>query len=495
MNLRTLIRAALAAALFAPLAGCKHAETKKVAPEPVGAPDAPFRAQRPQPSGELHFTPPTPQQMKLKNGLVVYTVERHDLPLVAVNLVVRTGRDGDPADKQGLAAFTADMLDEGAKGMDAPQIAASFEDLAIQYNEEVESGITSVGFNTLSQNLDQALTVFGTVVLHPTFTEKDLERVRGERLAAYTAAHDDPSEIARDVLVRSLYGEKSPLGAPREGTIEGIKALKKSDLSKFHDAWYVPSNSALIVVGDIKPADLKPMLEKHLGTWKDKKVKAVKLPEPPAAGARSVLFVDKPGAPQSQIWVGQLEFAAKDPDREAFTIMNDIFGGLFSSRVNLALREGKGWSYGVYSFPMWNRFTSTWAVAGGFVADHSSDALGILTKLIDDLHNGEVTDAELAAARDAEVRSLSGYFESNASTSAQLARLIAEDLPIDYFSTVQQKFSAVTAADVKRVAQARLEPGKMTIVVVGPKAEQADKISALNVGKLDLRDESGKPAK
>ncbi|MBS2029695.1 MAG: insulinase family protein [Deltaproteobacteria bacterium] len=495
MNHRTLIRAALAAALFASISGCKHAETKKPVAEPAGAPDAPFRATRPAPSGELHFTPPKPDQMKLKNGLVVYTVERHDLPLVAVELVIKAGRDADPADKQGLAAFTADMLDEGAKGMDAPQIAASFEDLAIQYNENVESGVTAVGFNTLTQNLDQALTIFGNVVLHPTFTDKDLDRVRGERLAAYTAAHDDPAEIARDVLVRSLYGDKNPLGAPTVGTVEGIKALKKSDLSKFHDTWYVPSNAALVIVGDVKAADLKPMLEKHLGTWKDKKLKPVKLPEPPAAASRSVLFVDKPGAPQSQIWVGQLEFAAKDPDREAFTIMNDIFGGLFASRVNLALREGKGWSYGVYSFPMWTRYNSAWAVAGGFVADKSSDALGILTKLIDDLHAGEVTDAELSAARDAEVRSLSGFFESNGSTAGQLSRLIAEDLPIDYYSTVGAKLQAVTAADVKRVAQARLDPSKMTIVVVGPKAEQADKISALNVGKLDLRDESGKPAK
>ena len=304
MNHRTLIRAALAAALFASISGCKHAETKKPVAEPAGAPDAPFRATRPAPSGELHFTPPKPEQMKLKNGLVVYTVERHDLPLVAVELVIRAGRDADPADKQGLAAFTADMLDEGAKGMDAPQIAASFEDLAIQYNAGTESGVTTVGFNTLTQNLDQALTIFGNVVLHPTFTDKDLDRVRGERLAAYTAAHDDPAEIARDVLVRSLYGDKNPLGAPTVGTVEGIKALKKADLSKFHDTWYVPSNAALVIVGDVKAADLKPLLEKHLGTWKDKKAKPVKLPEPPAAASRSVLFVDKPGAPQSQILGG-----------------------------------------------------------------------------------------------------------------------------------------------------------------------------------------------
>src|SRR5205823_4076895 len=137
----------------------------------------------------------------------------------------------------------------------------------------------------------------------------------------------------------SLYGEKHPWGAPAPGTPEGLKAVKKADLVKFHESFYVPGNATLIVVGDVKPGELKPMLEKHLGGWKDKKVKPPKLPEPPAPAARGVLFVDKPGAPQSQIWIGQLEFPSKDADHEAFTLMNDIFGGLFSSRVNLALRE------------------------------------------------------------------------------------------------------------------------------------------------------------
>lgn len=496
MNRSTLLHALLAAALLVPVAGCKHAATKPAATAALPTtPDAPFRDKQPAPSGELHFTPPTPEAFKLKNGLQVYVVERHELPLVTVGLVLKTGRDADPVDKQGLAAFTADMLDEGARGMGAPQIAASFEDLAIQYHAEVTQNASALRLSSLATNLPQALDIFSAVLLKPTFADKDIERVRGERLAALTAAHDDPAQVAQDVMLRALYGEKNPMGAPQAGTPEGLKAIKKADLQKFHDTYYAPSNAALLVVGDVKIADLKPLLEKNLGAWKDKKVKAPKLPAPPAPGERAVLLVDKPGAPQSQIWVGQLEPSAKDPDRETFAIMNDIFGGLFASRVNVALREGTGWSYGVYSFPLWNKYQSAWVCAGGYVADKTSDALATLTKLLDTMHQGEVTDAELAAARDAEVRSLAGYFESNDSTARELSRLISQDLPIDYYSGVQKKFEAVTAAEVKRVAQARLQPEKMTIVVVGPRSEQQQKLSAINVGKVELRDDAGRPLK
>lgn len=496
MNRSNLLRGLLAAALLFPAAGCKHAQ-QRPPPQPAlpTTPDAPFRAKQPAPSGELHFTPPTPETLKLKNGLQVYVIERHELPLVTVGLLVRSGRDADPADKQGLAGFTADMLDEGAKGMGAPQIAASFEDQAIQYSADVMQNASFIRFSALAPNLEQALDIWSAVLLKPTFAEKDLERVRGERLASLTAAHDDPSEVARDVLLRSLYGDKNPMGAPSTGTPEGIKAIKQSDLKKFHDTYYVPSNAALVVVGDVKAAELKPLLEKHLGAWRDRKVKAPKLAAPTPPSARQVLLVDKPGAPQSQIWVGQLEPSAKDPDRETFTIMNDIFGGLFSSRVNLALREGTGWSYGVYSFPMWNKHDSVWACAGGYVADKTSDALAKLVQLLDKMHQGDVSDQELAAARDAEIRSLAGYFESNPSTADAMARLVALDLPVDYYSTVEKKYEAVTAADVKRVAQARLQPDKMTIVVVGPKAQEQQKLTSLNVGKLELRDEAGKAIK
>jgi zinc protease len=493
MNRQILHRAALAAALLAPALGCKS--TKAVAkPVLASTPDAAFRKTRPQPSGELRFTPPAAESFKLKNGLVVYTVERHDLPLVAVELVVKSGRDTDPADRQGLAGFAAAMLDEGTKGKGAPQIAASFEDLAVHYHAEAGYGASFVGFNTLAPSLEQALDVFSDVVLHPAFADKDLERVRGERLASLTASHDDPAEVARDVLMRALYGEKSAWGAPTAGSPEGLKAIKKADLQKFHDAYYVPSNAALVVVGDVKAADLKPMLEKRLATWKDKKVKPTKPPEPKAT-TRGVLLVDKPGAPQSQIWLGQTTFAAKDPDREAFTLLNDIFGGLFSSRVNLDLREGKGWSYGVFSTARWVRGKSPWIVAGGFVADKTPDSVAELVKLVETLHQGDVTGEELAAARDAEIRSLAGLFESDDSTSRALAALIGEELPIDYYSGVQSKFEALTAADLKRVAQSHLDPAKMTIVVVGPKAEQQAKVEALGLGKLELRDDMGHAVK
>lgn len=495
MNRSSLFCAALAAALLLPNLGCKS--TKAVA-RPVlaaGTPDAPFRQTRPQPSGELKFTPPSPESFKLKNGLTVYTVERHDLPLVAVELVVKSGRDADPADRQGLAAFTADMLDEGTKDKGAPQIAASFEDLAVHYHAEAGYGASFVGFNALAPSLDQALSIFGEVVLHPAFADKDIERVRGERMAALTASHDDPAEVAHDVLMRALYGDKSAWGAPAAGSPEGIKAIKKADLTKFHDTYYAPSNAALVVVGDVKPAELKPMLEKHFAGWKDHKVKPAKPPEPRTGSARSLLLVDKAGAPQSQIWLGQATFAAKDPDREAFTLLNDIFGGLFSSRVNLDLREGKGWSYGVYSYPSWVRGKSPWVVAGGFVAEKTPDSVAELVKLVEALHQGEVTTEELAAARDAEIRSLAGMFESDASTSRALASLVGQELPIDHYGTVQAKYEAVTAADIKRVAQSHLDPAHMTLVIVGPKAEEQAKVEALGLGKLELRDDLGRAVK
>jgi zinc protease len=458
-------------------------------------PDASFRAQPPATTAPVDFRAPVPAQLTLNNGLRVFLIERHDVPLVAVSLAVRSGADTEPPGKAGLASMALDLLDEGTPSRDAAVIARAFEDLGARYATGTDADSSRLSVTALSDTLEPVLEIFADVALNATFREADVARVRIERLGQIAQALDDPSSVGQHVLSRVIFGEKHPWGYPAEGTARSVKSIFRRDLAAWHKAWFRPGNAALFVVGDTDAATLLPLLEMRFGGWKDgpspKPVRQVQA----KGGARVVTLVDKPDAPQSQIWIGELGVASTAPDIFPVRVMNNILGGSFNSRLNGNLRTEHAYSYGVFSFYDTHREAGPFIAAGGVVSEKTADALGEFMKELTRMKSGEVSEAELADAKEALFRAIPALFASNEQTANAYARAWSHGLPVDYYATYQERVQSVTNEDVAKAARERLHPDAMAIVVVGPRQQIAPRLEALGLGRLELRDAEGESRK
>jgi zinc protease len=451
-------------------------------------PDAAFRQQPPAPGPEPTFTPPRWQRFKLKNGLDVFLVEFHDLPLIDFNLMIKTGGAANPPDRAGLADLTANMLDEGTKTRTALAIADEVAVLGASLTTGSTWDASNVSMSTLTRNLDPALAVLADVVLNPTFDEKEFARVRDNLLTAIGRRKDSPPTVAGLAFSRLLFGSKHPFGWPMAGAESSIKQLSPADLRAFYDANYRPNNAALLVAGDTTAAALRAKLETAFGKWKPKRVPVRRLPPPAAAApATRIFLIDKADAPQSSIRVGLIGIERTSPDYFPVTVMNLILGGGFY-RLDLNLREKKGWTYGARSTFDSRKTPGPFSAGGEFVAPHSADSVAEIMKEISGIRDADVSDAELARAKDQIVKSFPARFATRANVAAQLAELAVFGLPDSYVTDYTRKIAAVTKDDVRRVARKYLDPGRLTVVVVGDRkslAEPLAKLAPVEVRELD----------
>jgi zinc protease len=462
---------------------------------PAETPDAPFRAAPPPPAEAAPFRAPVPQEFVLSNGVHVYLIERHEVPLVAVALSARSGADTDPPGRAGLASFTLDMLDEGTKSRDAAAIARGFEDLAVRYDVHPDADASVLSMVALPDALPKALQIFADVALHPAFTEADLKRVKQERLGQIAQALDDPATIGQHVLSRMIFGEKHPWGFPGEGTVKSIQALTRKDVAAWHAGALRPSNAAFFVVGDVTEAQLEPLLSENFGGWAGSTAPKPRQHALPKAAERVITVVDKPGAPQSQIWIGEVGVASTDKDVFAARVMNAILGGTFNSRLNGNLRTEHAYSYGAGSFFETHREAGPFVAEAGVVSDKTPEALAEFLRELTRMQSGAVTDAELSDAKAALIHEVPSRLTSDEQAAQAYAAMWAHGLPKDYYAHFQEHVEAVTKDDVARAARDRLHPDKMAIVVVGPKVQIESGLAALHVGRIDFRDASGEAAK
>ena len=457
----------------------------------VEAPDAPFRQEPPGPGPEPTYKVPAYKRFKLKNGLEVVLAEFHDLPLIDFNLVVKSGGGANPPDKAGLADLTAHMLDEGTKNRTALQIADEVAFLGATLNSGSTWDASTVSLSTLSKNVDPALALFADVVLNPTFDPKEFARVRDNLLTAITRRKDSPPTVAGLALARLLYGPKHPYGWPMTGVDASVKKLTPGDLRAFYDANYRPNNAVLIVAGDTTEAAVRAKLDQALKGWKTKAVATRKLPSPQPASAKThVYLIDKADAPQSSIRVGLVGIERTNPDYFPVTVMNMVLGGGFY-RLDLNLREGKGWTYGARSSFDSRKAPGPFSAGGEFVAPHTADSVAEILKEINGMRDADVSDAELARAKDQIVKSFPARFATRGSVSAQLAELAIFKLPDSYLADYTRKIAAVSKEDVRRVARKYLTPDKLAIVVVGDEKSLREPLAKL--APVEVRDLEGEP--
>ena len=452
--------------------------------------DAPWRDNPPKPGPAHALNLPVPDIFKLSNGLTVYYHYREGLPVVAANLVFNTGSGANPADEPGLAGFTANMLLQGTEKRNAIQIADEAALLGTAVSSGASMDASSIGSSGLTKNFPGVLDLIADIALHPTFPPDEVERRRASRVADFTDDRSDPNVIVARTGVLALFGPNNPFGYDNSGTEASIKAMTREDMMNFWKTHYVPKNAALVVSGNIPVDDLKALAESKLGAWKGGDVPVTRIGVPETTKAK-IIIVDRPGAQQTMVRLLQMGVSRDTPDYPALEVMNSELGGLFSSRINLNLREEHGYTYGASSFFIYRRSLGYFVAGGGIRTDATAPAVTEILKEIHRMIDTPMMADELTLAKDSQSRSLPGIFETNSGVAGALSEIFMYNLARDYFSTLPERLNAVTVADAEAVAKKYLHPDQMILVCVGDRSKIEPELGKLDLGAIQIRDADG----
>lgn len=451
------------------------------------AAQTPDRTRPPQPGPPPALKLPEIQKRQLSNGLPVWLVELHEVPVAQVNLLVTGGSADDPAGKFGVASLMASMLEEGAGSRSSLEVADAVDYLGADLAAASAIDSTAVRLHVPVARLGEALSIMADVALGPTFPREELERLRRERLTDILQARDDPATIDAIAYGRVLYGTTHRYGTPPLGTAETIKSMTVDDLRAFYRAMFQPQNAALLVVGDVTPDNVLPLLESNFGPWKAEGPPraAARVPDAPQLTERVVYLVDKPGAAQSQIRIGWIGVPRSTPDYFPLFVMNTILGGSFSSRLNLNLREQHGYTYGAGSTFDMRLSAGPFVATAGVETGKTGEALKEFFKELEAIRAPVPAD-ELARAKNYVALRFPSGFETTANISRRLEEAIVYRLPDDYFTKYVQNIQAVTAADLQRVAQKYIQPNRFAVVITGDRGVIEPQIRAVNLGPIKI---------
>jgi predicted Zn-dependent peptidase len=453
----------------------------------LAAQQAPDRSHPPQPGPPPSLNLPSIQKRPLSNGLPVWLVELHEVPVAQVTLVIFRGTTDDPAGKFGIASLTASMLEEGAGSRSALEVSDAIDYLGASLG--TGSGVDSsiVRLHVPVARFAEALRIMADVAVRPMFPKDELERQRRQRLVGLLQARDNAGTIASTAFQRVLYGATHRYGTPVFGTATTLQAFTTDDLRTFYASAYRPANAALIVVGDVVPAQVMPLLETNFGGWKVQGAAAAReeLPEVREPAKREVYLVDKPGAAQSETRIGWIGVPRSTPDYFPIQVMNTILGGSFSSRLNMNLREKHGYTYGASSAFTMNTAAGPFSAAAAVQTDKTTEALKEFFNELNGVLQTVPAD-ELSRAKNYVALRFPGGFETTGDISRKLEEQILYRLPDDYYSKYVPNIQAVTAADVQRVAQKYIQPGRFAVVVVGDLKTIEPGVRALNLGPIKV---------
>ena len=447
----------------------------------------PDRAKPPQVGAPPALTLPAIQKRQLSNGLAVWLVELHEVPVVQANLIVFSGSTDDPAGKFGVASLTASMLDEGAGERSSLELADAIDFLGADLSAASGTDSIAVRLHVPVARLADALPLMADVALRPTFPAEELDRLRLERLTGILQARDDPTSITGVAFPRVLYGTGHRYGTSTGGTAATIKSIGVDDLHAFYHAAFQPKNAALLVVGDTTVDKVLPLLESSFGRWQAQgaPLPPAKLPAAPQPAARAIYLIDKPGAAQSQIRIGWIGVSRSTPDYFPITVMNTILGGSFSSRLNMNLREKNGYTYGAFSAFDMRASAGPFFAYAGVQTDKTSEGLKEFFNELNRILQTVPAD-ELTRAKNYVALRYPSQFEATSDMSRQLENMLIYHLSDDYFSKYVPNIQAVTAADVQRVAQKYIQPNRLAIVVTGDRKTIEPRIRALNLGPIKV---------
>lgn len=429
---------------------------------------------------------PPVHQRALGNGVVLYTVQTGALPIAEVRTIVRTGAAVDAPAHAGRAHLTADLLLEGTTHRDAVRISDEIEGLGAGLTSRAAWHHTVVGLHVLTPRLGQAAELLADVLLNPTFRDADFERKRDERRAAILQELDEPRILATHAFNRAVFGEHHPYGVPVTGTPAAIDAMQSGMVRAFHDTWYRPDATFVIVTGDVSPDDAARLVGDRLAAWSGAAPRPAPLPDPPARESTLIRVIDRPGATQSEIRAGVAGPPRRSPDYFPLLLGNMVLGGAFTSRLNMRLREEKAYTYGASSWFSFRVGGGPFVAATAVFAGATADAVNEIVGEIDRLATEPVTEPELERARRYIVLGLPRVIETTADLAEVVMEMALHGLGLDWYDQYAVRVMEVSAAAVLEAAARWLRTDRLVIAIAGDAAAIVPELESLGIGRVEV---------
>ena len=450
-------------------------------PDMAHVPDAP---PRPAPGAPRPYRFPHFERRRLPNGLTLVVAPIHRLPLVSVVATVDAGAASDPAGQEGLAVLTARALVEGTASMDAVALVERVEGLGAALDSGADWDAAVVSLTALAPKLGDAFELLADVLQRPAFPEREVERLKGERLAELLHLRSEPRGLAEEGFARAVYAEGARYARSEAGGEAAVRALGTEAVRAFHAERYRPGATTIVVAGDVTADAAEARVARTLGTWAGEAPPAAQPADAPGSATRRVHLVARPDAAQSEIRLGHVGVPRSTPDYFPLLVMNSILGGLFNSRVNLNLRERHGYTYGARSGFDWRRAAGPFAVESAVANENAVAAANEMLAEVDRIRREPVGEDELSLA----TSYLDGVFpiryETTAAVASALSTAAVYGLPDDYFDRYRERVRAVTADEVRRVAEQYLHPDRLQLLVVGDPASMGPGLEAMAFGPM-----------
>jgi predicted Zn-dependent peptidase len=447
------------------------------------------RSKIPQPFQEIKFPLPEIKNFVLSNGLKVLFVQREFLPIIRMNMITACGSIFDPKNKNGLANLFSMMIDEGAGDYNALELSEEFDILGSDFGVNCNHDNIFLSVRSLSENFERSLELFSLIILKPHFNDQDFQRERRKIEVKLLQQKDDPEELANLAFDHLVHGKNNPYAFPILGYDDSINKINNDEIKDFYQNNFSPHNSHLIVVGNISEEKLIASLENHLKNW-DNKPNVITPKFEFMKNKKSVSILHKEGAVQTEIRMGHRSSGRQTPDYFSKMIMNAILGGQFTSRINLNLRENKGFTYGASSNFIYYTNSGEFCVSTSVSTENTLDAVKEILNELENIKNG-VTLEEFELAKSLIIRRFPSQFETDGQIASNLSLLAIHNFPLDYFNTYVDSIKNITLEEVNRAAVDNILLDELSIVLVGDKNKLLNSFSSADIGEVKIINEKG----
>jgi len=443
----------------------------------------------PGPSRAYHF--PRFETRQLPNGMRLLVAPIRKLPVVTVMMVAEAGAISEPRGQEGIAQLTALALLEGSARRTGVELTERLERLGAAVESSADWDVALASMTVLRTRLRETFGLLAEVIGEPAFPDREIERLKSERLAELLQMRTEPRTLASEMFCRFLYEPDSRYALPEAGSEESIAAIDPAGTRAFYEARYRAGGLTMILAGDVIMDEAEKLARDVFGGWTCAEPAKVTLRVAPARETRAVHIVDKNDAPQSELRIGHVGIPRSHPDFYDVLVMNAVLGGLFSSRINLNLREEHGYTYGASSSYDWRRHAGPFVVSTAVRSDVTDAAVREILAEIDRIRAETVPEEELTLA----TSFLEGVFpikyETTNAIAHALANLVIYDLPTDYFERYRSRIREVTPTRVLLAAQRHLHPDKLQVVVVGDAGVVREPLERLRTGPATVYDSEG----
>ena len=438
---------------------------------------------------------PDLERAELSNGMQLIVARRDAVPVVYLSLQLNAGFASDQFSAPGTAGLAINMLDQGTDTRSTLEISEELAQLGAVLRTGSNLDYSFVSLSALKENLEDSVAIYSDLILNPAFPDEELVRQKRLSISQIQREKTTPMSMALRIFPALIYGEGHAYSLPMtgSGTEEAISAITRDDLLAFHDTWFKPNNATMIVVGDTDVEEIRPVLESYLADWSPDDIPQKNIPTVALPNSSRVVLIDRPGSEQSMIIGGQLVFPRSDERELALQTVNDIFGGNFTSRINMNLREDKAWSYGVRSMMVDTMNQRPFIVYAPVQSDRTADSLAELDRELRELlRERPVEEEEVSTSKKRNTLTLPGRWETARAVAGDIAQIVRFGLPDDYWNSYADLVSAVSVEETNITARTELKPDQLIWIVVGDLSEIESEVRALGLGELDLMDADGR---